>query len=104
MAKIEVDDLKMLRETLCLAQWSLNYTGQWGSNYHSDRIQKLINQIDILRPLGSNGKHGNLHTMHCGCDFNKHVAMFTDSSCIYNCSCYIRKDHTYQIGEANATD
>lgn len=73
MALLEVPDehLKSLRETLCLAQSALaHYTGVRDEYVagHSKRIGAVINQIDIHRPLGSNGKHGNLHTETCGCD------------------------------------
>lgn len=33
-----------------------------------DRIQRILEDIDRQRPLGSNGKHGNLHTPTCGCE------------------------------------
>jgi hypothetical protein len=67
--------IKTLRETLCRAQWALNFV-RTGSNpnvsawpeYDSDHLQSLIGEIDRHRPLGPNGKHGNLHTQTCGCD------------------------------------
>lgn len=52
---------KMLRETLCLAQSVIT------SKMHLDRIQQLIDECDRHRPLGIDGKHGNLHTPTCGC-------------------------------------
>jgi len=71
VASLEVhpEDLKMLHETLCLAQWLVN-RDPFGdrSTYHSDRIGHLIREVERHRPLGSNGKHGNLHTPTCGCD------------------------------------
>jgi hypothetical protein len=73
MGKIEIDgrDLKSLRETLCEAQ-SL-YIQAYGqrkadsARHKVNQLGKLIDQIDLLRPLGSDGKHGNLHTQFCGC-------------------------------------
>ncbi len=66
------DDIKMLRETLCLAQGLINRaydcTDHVQRKYHSDRIQSLIDECDHHRPLGVNGKHGNLHTETCGCE------------------------------------
>lgn len=61
------DTLKMVRETLCVAQLGLALND---SRYeeHSCRIQHLIADIDRQRPLGPNGKHDNLHTGTCGCD------------------------------------
>lgn len=59
------DDPKMLRETLCIAQsvlLSLPF-----SRDHVYRLQRLIDECDRHRPLGSDGKHGNLHTDTCGC-------------------------------------
>ena len=58
--KVDPRRLKMLRETLCLVQ--VQYY-----DYIND-IQLLINEIDKHRPLGSDGKHGNLHTETCGCE------------------------------------
>ncbi len=52
---------KILRETLCMAQSCL-------SEQHSIRLQELIDQIDRHRPIGSDCKHGSLHTPTCGCD------------------------------------
>lgn len=64
------DSLKMLRETLCVAASAVSNSPVGGSrsNEHIDRISRVISEIDRQRPLGSNGKHGNLHTPTCGCD------------------------------------
>jgi len=60
------DTLKMLRETLCVAQTAI---GEALDNpKHIERIQRLIDEIDRQRPLGPDGKHGNLHTPFCGCE------------------------------------
>lgn len=58
------DSLKMLRESLCAVQ-----LGAAGAERmtHADRIGRIISEIDRQRPLGSNGKHGDLHTSTCGC-------------------------------------
>lgn len=34
---------------------------------HVDRLGRLIDAYQQLRPVGSDGKHGDLHTEHCGC-------------------------------------
>jgi len=59
------DTLKMLRETLSAVQ-----NGAAGNRRgeHSERIGRIIAEIDRQRPLGPNGKHGNLHTPTCGCE------------------------------------
>lgn len=60
------DTLKMLRETLCLAQGGL-----WSAHRpdsHVERIGRIIAEIDRQRPLGSDGKHGERHTPTCGCE------------------------------------
>lgn len=59
------DSLKMLRETLCEAQ---AFIGRHGHEEDSERIGRLIAEIDRQRPLGPDGKHGNLHTLTCGCE------------------------------------
>lgn len=63
------DSLKMIRETLCVAQFEVGaseHASRRGE--HMDRIGRLIKDIDRQRPLGPNGKHGDLHTPTCGCD------------------------------------
>jgi hypothetical protein len=73
VAYIPVDSPKMTREALCAAQTNLLRRGEMGIDVDRvplwmDDIQALINQIDLHRPLGSDGKHGNLHTPTCGCE------------------------------------
>lgn len=67
--ELEAEDLKITRELLCAAQSEL-LNSDWYPKSYSDRIQTLITQIDTLRPLGSNGKHGDRHTEFCGCEDN----------------------------------
>lgn len=67
--EVEASDLKMMRETLCLVQSMhirLNAAGHLTAE--TRHLQTLINEIDKHRPLGSNGKHGTLHTPTCGCE------------------------------------
>lgn len=64
------DTLKMLRETLCVAQIAMGV--EPGEDIeslirHRERIQRLIGEIDRQRPLGADGKHGDRHTPTCGC-------------------------------------
>ncbi|NKW26819.1 hypothetical protein GS942_16780 [Rhodococcus hoagii] len=33
-----------------------------------NEIQRLINVLRLHRPIGSDGKHGRLHTPTCGCE------------------------------------
>jgi hypothetical protein len=33
-----------------------------------------VDQLDVLRPLGPDGTHGDLHTPHCGCDVPRPAA------------------------------
>lgn len=71
-------ELKMLRETLALAQAAipaavLTYDGDEESTRqkvraHLERLGSLIAEIDRHRPLGPDGKHGELHTPTCGCE------------------------------------
>lgn len=68
MSILEVGDLKSLRETLCVAQHAINARGYSTKDWYSAKIGLLIKQIDILRPLGTDCKHGNKHTAYCGCD------------------------------------
>ncbi|QDH93142.1 hypothetical protein QDA02_gp23 [Microbacterium phage Margaery] len=62
-------DLKALRETLALAQTAIAQR-DWEPRARPDieRLGALIQAIDDHRPLGQDGKHGDLHTPTCGCD------------------------------------
>ena len=64
---------KSVREALCLAQSTLAEHARRGMDV--DRVpgyivelQHMIDEIDYTRPLGSDGKHGKLHTLRCGCE------------------------------------
>ena len=61
---------KMLRETLCIAQTRIINSGLDDHRRERDvaRLQALIAECDRHRPLGPDGKHGNLHTATCGCE------------------------------------
>ena len=61
------DTLKMIRETLCVASSGLSLlTGD--VTRHTERITRIIHEIDRQRPLGPDGKHGDRHTPTCGCE------------------------------------
>lgn len=78
------DSLKMLRETLCVAQSALHHTiiAAQRELEHCDRLQRLIDDIDRQRPLGPDGKHGNRHTKTCGCDDVQPAAVATDEAAV----------------------
>lgn len=69
---------KGVREALCAAQSALyDRANSAGTGVDVSRIlewtaelQYMIDQIDQVRPLGSNGKHGDWHTGRCGCGNN----------------------------------
>lgn len=63
------DHLKTVREALCVAQAAIGNFPNRPLNWpqHIPHLQRLINDIDRQRPIGSNGKHGNLHTPTCQC-------------------------------------
>lgn len=69
MPTVRLSDLKMTRETLCMAEAALvaMYGGEEALP-HVQRLSDIIFEIDKLRPLGMDGKHGNLHTEYCGCE------------------------------------
>jgi hypothetical protein len=72
MATLNVPDhlLKVFRETLCRAQSNIAQRAYDRFAVSNDiaHVQHLIEEIDIHRPLGQDGKHGDLHTPTCGCD------------------------------------
>lgn len=55
--------LKSLRESLGVESARAE---QWPSSIAS-AVDVLVNMIDVHRPLGTDGKHGSLHTPTCGC-------------------------------------
>jgi hypothetical protein len=55
--------LKMLREELCRRQAENDFPHDV-----NNEINCLIMKIDVHRPLGPDGKHGDLHTQTCGCE------------------------------------
>lgn len=55
------DSPKMIIETLTYAQFHLP------AETHVNRLRRLIDAYQRLRPVGADGKHGDLHTDHCGC-------------------------------------
>lgn len=66
-------DLKATREALCASQSALGERGRAGIDtdkvsHWVARLQVLCDAIDVHRPLGSDGKHGDRHTPSCGCD------------------------------------
>lgn len=66
--EIDVDSPKLLREALCIAQTAINESSvNWHATVNK-RLGRLINELDKHRPLGSDGKHGELHTETCGCE------------------------------------
>lgn len=79
MVQLEVENLKALRESLCVAQMTIGqFYGERQRDYkqsHIQRIGKVIDEIDKLRPLGSDGKHGNRHTEFCGCEDNPYLEL-----------------------------
>lgn len=62
------DSPKMLRETLCVAQSWIGNVWHPRAGEHLARLQRLIDECDRHRPLGPDGKHGDLHTDTCGCE------------------------------------
>jgi hypothetical protein len=66
---VDSTELKMLRESLCIAQSEvMSWRDEDVAESAVERIDKLIAEIDRHRPLGTDGTHGNLHTATCGCD------------------------------------
>jgi hypothetical protein len=55
-------DPKGLREHLCKQEACAP------SQFTKDLITRLIHDLDRHRPLGSDGKHRELHTDTCGCE------------------------------------
>lgn len=72
-ATIPVAAVKATREALCAAQSALGEMARRGMDagtapHRIARLGALIRELDIHRPLGPDGKHGNRHTPTCGCE------------------------------------
>lgn len=82
---IEIDSIKMLRETLCRAQSHFGIIH--GTKYKGDieRLQQLINECDRHRPLGPDGKHGGRHTPTCGCSLDPRIARLMSGDWSFGC-------------------
>lgn len=63
------DTPKMLKETLCVAQQAYGQYRSDNSRWqeHMDRLQRMIDECDRMRPVGPDGKHNDRHTPNCGC-------------------------------------
>ena len=63
------DSPKMLCETLCVAQARIGNSSydEGRKREHIDRLQRLIDECDRHRPVGTDGKHGDRHTSTCWC-------------------------------------
>lgn len=63
------DSPKMLHETLCFAQTAIRlHPDQTRTTKHGERLDRLISECERHRPLGTDGKHRDLHTPTCGCE------------------------------------
>lgn len=64
--------LKGIREALCVAQTALTQMAHETPSHeigtHQGVIDAMIAQIDLHRPVGPDGVHGDLHTPTCGCE------------------------------------
>jgi len=68
MDGLQISNLKTLREFMCKTQHKVYAEPGGPESYEAKMISELIREIDRLRPLGSDGKHGKLHTYYCQCD------------------------------------
>lgn len=63
------DTPKMLKETLSVAQQGIGERKKDPRmREHMDRLQRMIDECDRMRPVGPDGKHNDRHTPNCGCD------------------------------------
>lgn len=60
-------DPKTVREALCQVE-TLILLYRPDQPHYAKIIGDLIKECERKRPLGPDGKHGNLHTPECGCD------------------------------------
>jgi hypothetical protein len=67
------DSPKMLIETLAVAQGRVgnSHYDEPRKREHIDRLQRLIDECERHRPTGRGGKHGDMHTLTCGCQVSR---------------------------------
>lgn len=94
------DSLKALRETLVAAQSGLvSFLGANREIPHIERLERLVAEIDRQRPLGPDGKHGDRHTVTCGCSDKPPVSegtghvwpctrFYVSASVLDQCTCW----------------
>ena len=65
--------IKMVGEALRYAQSGMLNTYPAGPQRdgYAKIIQDLINDVNRQRPIGNDGKHGDLHTENCGCELSE---------------------------------
>lgn len=73
VAEVDIRDPKGLREALCAAQAALSERAAHDIDRDAvprwmARLDEVARQVDAHRPLGSDGKHGEMHTPACGCE------------------------------------
>lgn len=82
--------IKILREMMCAAQQ--------GNDWPEDvrlAVHDLIDRIDLHRPLGLDGTHGDHHTETCGCEDKPPGTVLTRCVVCGGGGC----DYCSQIGE-----
>lgn len=66
---------KSMKEALSMAQTAIGVT--FNEPMHSIRtLQIMIDEIDRMRPVGLDGKHGDRHTPNCGCEIDPEANSF----------------------------
>lgn len=74
-------DPKMVHEAMCLAEGVISRqdVGVGRDVRYLQIISDFIKECERKRPLGPNGKHGNMHTAECGCEDVKWISVSNDN-------------------------
>ena len=105
MTQLDVPDgPKMLRETLCVAQNTIAHSpyDDGRKEKHIVRLSRLIAECDRHRPLGPDGKHGNRHTLTCGCEDCGHSLHTTPDAELRRIERSIREAARHQDDDSRA--
>ena len=65
---VSPEELKKTREMLCEVASLVGQLPDDRAPIWTGWLQTIIDRIDVCRPLGPDGRHGNLHTALCGCE------------------------------------
>lgn len=85
MVFIDVGDPKEAVEIFARAQWAEGQRIEKGYVIPCDddktavaHLQRMLNQLEVIRPTRNDGKHHGMHTHYCECDNTDYATKIDD--------------------------